>query len=394
MTRKGVWNLQQVRDKYLQELWENKPQLFAMGGGQDGVMGAVAPAYNRATKYSSPAQIPGTTWSETMPSSAHYAKYIIHTKTDGTMWSWGWNINGGLGINENENDAARRSSPTQVPGTTWPTTNLWEKLHISNGASYAIKTDGTLWSWGTNYKGNLGLNNATPAQYSSPTQVPGTTWKSVTKGGGIKTDGTLWLWGSNSDGGSGVGGDYSSPVQVGSATTWAQVIKGSSAGMATKTDGTLWMWGDNVHGGLGQNNNTDQPAPVQVPGTNWSTAPGAICTNPNGATGAIKQDGTLWAWGNNNYGALGQNNKTLYSSPVQVPGTTWSTVQTDYQNYMRLLKTDGTAWGIGYNSNGMLGQNNRTSYSSPVQIPGTWKSFAGGFKYSAGIKTTLTPSQL
>ena len=394
MTRKGVWNLQQVRDKYLQELWENKPGLFALAGGGDGVMGAVAPAYDRSIQYSSPAQIPGTTWSETMPSSAHYAKYMIHTKTDGTMWAWGYNVQGGLGINENENVASRRSSPTQVPGTTWPTTNLWEKLHISNNASYAIKTDGTLWSWGNNYKGNLGLNNASPAQYSSPTQVGGgTDWKSVTRGGGIKTDGTLWVWGSNSDGGSGINLDRSSPVQV-PGTTWAQIIKGNNAGMATKTDGTLWSWGQNTHGNLGLNNTTNTPSITQIPGTNWSTAAGAISTNPNGAAGAIKQDGTLWVWGNNNYGALGQNNLTRYSSPVQIPGTTWSTITTDYNNHMRLLKTDGTAWGIGYNSNGMLGQNNRTPYSSPVQIPGNWKSFGGGLNYAAGVKTSLTPSQL
>ncbi len=384
MTRKGVWDLQQVRDKYLQSLWENEYGLYVMGGNYEGVMGAVSPAYNRATQYSSPAQIPGTTWSDTVPNSAHYAKFISHTKTDGTLWSWGYNYFGTLGVNQNNNFL---SSPTQVPGTTWPKTDLWEKLCISNNQAYAIKTDGTMWAWGSAYKGNTCQNDQT--QRSSPTQIPGTTWAKVTKGAAIKTDGTLWVWGSNSDGGSGINADRSSPVQVGSATTWAQVIKGNNAGMATKTDGTLWVWGENVHGSLGLNTSSPSPSIQQVPGTNWSTSAGAISVNPNGCGGAIKTDGTLWIMGNNTNGGLGQNNLTRYSSPVQIPGTTWSTISTDYYQYNRFFKTDGTAWAVGNNNTGSMGQNNTTKYSSPVQIPGLWKSFGGGMFYSAGTKGSI-----
>jgi len=386
MTRKGVWNLQQVRDKYLQDLWENVYGFYVSGDNSQGALGQ-----NNNTQYSSPIQIPGATWSETMPNSNHYSRMIAHTKTDGTMWAWGYNNDGALG----QNNETRYSSPAQIPGTTWPKTVLWEKMCTHNRSAYAIKTDGTLWAWGSNYKGNLGLSDA--VSRSSPTQVgSNTTWKSISKGAAIKTDGTLWVWGSNSDGGSGVGGDYSSPVQVGSATTWAQVTKGSNSGIATKTDGTLWVWGKNTIGNLGLNNRTTQPAPVQVPGTSWSTAAGAIAVNASGAAGAIRTDGTLWVMGNNSDGALGQNNTTKYSSPVQIPGNTWSTIKVDYYNWMALFKTDGTAWATGSNTAGRLGLNQPTStkYSSPVQIPGNWKSFAGGRSWSGGIKGSLTASQM
>ena len=380
MTRKGVWNLQQVRDKQLQSLWEQVYGFYLIGGNSDGTLGQ-----NNRQRSSSPVQLTGTTWSDTMPNSAHYCKFVAQTKTDGTLWSWGYNQFGTLGINQTNN---RISSPTQVPGTTWPKTNLWEKMCIQNNQAYAIKTDGTMWAWGSAYKGNTCQNDQT--QRSSPCQIPGTSWAKVTKGAAIRTDGTLWVWGSNSDGGSGINADRSSPVQVGSATTWAQVIKGNNSGMATKTDGTLWVWGENGQGSLGLNSSSNSPSITQIPGTNWSTAAGAISVNSYGAAGAIKTDGTLWVWGSNTSGALGQNNLVKYSSPVQIPGTTWSFIQTDYNNHMRLMKTDGTAWAIGYNSPGHFGQNNRTPYSSPVQIPGIWKSFGGGLNYSAGTKGSLS----
>ena len=387
MTRKGAWDLQEVRDKYLEDGWVNVYGLYVVGGGYDGVNGAIGPAYNRAIQYSSPAQIDGTTWASTMPNSNHYAKFIAHTKTDGSLWSWGYNTFGVLGINQNNN---KISSPVQLPGSTWPKTNLWEKMCISNNQAYAIKTNGTLWAWGSAYKGNTAQNDGVTR--SSPAQVgTDTTWAKVTKGAAIKTDGTLWLWGSNSDGGSGQGADRSSPVQQGTATTWAQVTKGSNAGIATKTDGTLWVWGANPNGNLGLNDITQRNSIVQLgTDTTWSTAAGAIATNSNGAGGAIKQDGTLWVMGRNTLGALGLNNLTAISSPTQVPGTNWSTLQVDYNNHMRFYKSDGTAWATGRNTNGQINNNDRTQRSSPTQIPGVWQSFGGGLNYAAGSRSGLS----
>ena len=94
---------------------------------------------------------------------------------------------------------------------------------------------------------------------------------------------------------------------------------------------------------------------------------------------AIKTDGTLWCWGGNGQGHLGQNNRTAYSSPVQIPGTTWKNV-VSFSNGAAAIKTDNTMWSWGYNAQGQLGINNTTTqrYSSPVQCPGTtWDRLMG-----------------
>ena len=137
-----------------------------------------------------------------------------------------------------------------------------------------------------------------------------------------------------------------------------------------------FAWGYNGYGQLGQNNITYYSSPVQIPGTTWSS----IGVGLNSL--ATKTDGTLWAWGYNTYGQLGQSNRTQYSSPIQIPGTTWSSIKST--NYHALVtKTDGTLWSWGYNFYGQLGQSNTTQYSSPVQIPGTaWSSISGGVFHS------------
>ncbi len=97
--------------------------------------------------------------------------------------------------------------------------------------------------------------------------------------------------------------------------------------------------------------------------------------------------GALFSLGYNNYGQLGQNNVTYYSSPVQIPGTTWSIIGTN--SHSLATKTDGTLWTWGSNAFGNLGQNNTTQYSSPVQIPGTqWKTIFAS-NHSLAIKSTV-----
>ena len=157
--------------------------------------------------------------------------------------------------------------------------------------------------------------------------------------------------------------------------------------MATKTDGTLWTWGYNAVGQLGINNAVQTSSPTQIPGTNWK----ALTPGRQGlmyvSGGALKTDGTLWTWGYNENGQLGLNDRTSYSSPMQIPGTTWEDVSSG-SYAMSATKTDGTLWMWGDNSAGQLGLNNEIKYSSPVQVPGTWSTF--GFntakKMSFGIK--------
>jgi len=370
-TKTGVWNLQQVRDKQLQSLWEYSGELtlFTWGMNGQGELG-----HNNRTDYSSPTQIPGATWVK--GSGTAYNSAAI--KTDGTLWVMGDNYNrGGLG----QNDGVTRSSPVQIPGTTWS--------EVDVGATYfmaAVKTDGTLWTWGGTDTGALGHNNRT--KYSSPVQVgSGTDWSSIAAANerchAIKTDGTLWSWGygnygylANND--SGPGTYYSSPVQV-PGTTWSFVNGGKYQTLAIKTDGTLWAWGYGDDGILGQNSNVSRSSPTQVgSGTDWAT-----CSAGWHGSGAIKTDGTLWVWGKNQSGALGLNQATSVkiSSPTQIPGTTWDDIQIDYYYTRYATKTDGTLWTWGTNYRGRLGLNQAESVavSSPVQIPGTdWTNIKSG----------------
>ena len=172
--------------------------------------------------------------------------------------------------------------------------------------------------------------------------------------------------------------DYSSPVQI-PGTTWSKIVTWENTYFATKTDGTMWAWGANSHGQLGQNNRTYYSSPVQVGSeTTWNKIRG------NGPF-ALKTDGTLWAWGQNGYGQLGQNDTNKRSSPVQIPGTTWNEIgQTGRDDLMNnyAIKTDGTLWTWGGNREGCAGTNengDNVRRSSPTQIPGTdWHSIEQG----------------
>ena len=348
-------------------------EMFVLGRNQRGELGQ-----NNQTDYSSPVQIPGTTWSNLGTNGRGYQSNAA-IRSDGTLWVWGGNQVGELGQN-NETSA---SSPVQIPGTDWSTvTTAFRRMT-------AIKSDGTMWSWGYGGTGALGQNNTT--QYSSPVQIPGT-WSDASVGSsgvhGIKTDGTLWGWGGSANGQLGNNNDanVSSPIQISYGPgSWSKISGGELSTFAIGTDGTLWAWGKNHHGQLAQNNRTERSVPYQV-GTDstWSEVGSGTYYSSN----AIKSDGTMWQWGYNRDGNLGQNNTTSYSSPVQVPGTTWNHVDGGYQ-ITGATKTDGTLWTWGRNEHGALGQNNLTDYSSPVQIPGTWKTGKEGLDVGYDIITAL-----
>ena len=266
------------------------------------------------------------------------------------------------------------------------------------GTGWFAPGDKPLWACGYNYYGQLGqqLGQGDITNYSSPVQVGTlTTWSQIAGGGyhtiATKTDGTLWAWGYNSIGALGQGNttNYSSPVQVGTLTTWStwsKIACGYEHTLATKTDGTLWAWGYDAYGQLGQGNTTNYSSPVQVGSlTTWSlVACGAYHTI------ATKTNGTLWAWGGNQYGQLGQGDSYInYSSPVQVGTlTTWSKIAGCGNGHTLATKTDGTLWACGYNNYGQLGQGNITNYSSPVQVGSltTWSKIAGGRYHTLATK--------
>ena len=366
-------------------------EAWGWGSNERGQLGQ-----NSRTYYSSPVQVPGTKWISNIAAGSQHNMMI---RSDGTLWVAGLNQYGQLGLN----NTAMVSSPTQIPGTTW------SFAHGSQYASYAIKTDGTLWSWGYNeVYGNLGTINR--INYSSPVQVPGTTWSKIHSGSNttiaIKTNGTMWAWGNNNYGGLGLnqtagsipdgGFVTSSPTQI-PGTTWSSVTSGTKV-HATKTDGTLWSWGTNYHGGLGLNQQGSHPgypnsrsSPTQVgSATDWSTATESIGQGGSYVGFAIKTDGTLWSWGSYGDGYLGQNSYVQRSSPAQIPGAWSSVVQGTPNGAVGAIKTSGELFAWGQANKGGLGQgvSSNTQYSSPVQVgtDTTWHRVSGGDYQLSAIK--------
>lgn len=365
-------------------------------------------AQNNVTDQYSPMQTisGGITWKQ---ASCGY-KHTAGVKSDGTLWLWGDNSSGALnGGRLGDNSATDRSSPVQTvsAGTNW-----WL---VSCGFTHTacIKTDGTLWLWGDGNDGGLGDNFQITRSSPVQTVSGGTSWKQVSCGkrfnGAIKSDNTLWVWGSNIKGQLGTNNItfYSSPVQtVSGGTTWKQVSCGgagpnigpSDGGhmAAVKTDNTLWLWGYNLQGQLGDNTSTPRSSPVQTvsAGSNWKWV---SCGERH--TCAIKTDGTLWCWGNNQFGQLGNNSTTPLTSPVQTISatSTWKEVSCG-GNTTYAIKTDGTLWAWGYNNKGQGGfALDGTSRSSPVQtlIGGTaWRKASGGYAHALALDYNDQPSSI
>jgi len=301
------------------------------------------------------------------------------------------------------------SRPIQEPlrNTQWSSLGRT----YDNNNFYALKTDGTLWIWGLDTRNFLsGTSPAySPVQdYTSSTWKPGTISSVASSsqhfGAGIKTDGTLWTWGANNKGQLGTGNitNTSSPVQeITSSTNWTSVIvggTGSSDGyiIATKADGTLWGWGHNQYGNLGTDDVVSYSSPVQEvsSSTDWDTRPERIAAGKY-FTLARKSGtaGSYYAWGLNNYGQLGTNNTTCYSSPVLVNGADWEECLTIQECSALIHGPTRRLFTFGGTQNGCLMQNNGTqNISSPTQeITGSsWKKISGSNANFAGIKNDGT----
>ena len=255
---------QMCAGKYISAGIKTNGSLWLSGLGGGGSLGD-----NTVVAKSSPVQTVagGTNWKQVSTSGS----VVGAIKTDGTLWMWGYGDNGQLGDNTNVN----KSSPVQtIAGGT-----NWKQVSSRQNLTGAIKTDGTLWVWGYNGYGALGTGNTT--SYSSPVQTVagGTNWKQVSMGaaatisGAIKTDGTLWMWGTEPGDNTTV--SKSSPVQtVAGGTNWKQLACTTTSVAAIKTDGTLWTWGGNTYGLLGTNNAVSgYSSPVQTiaSGNNWKS---------------------------------------------------------------------------------------------------------------------------
>jgi len=374
-----------ISRKYKTEEVLTPYKLFSWGYNGNGQLGI-----NNTTDQSSPNQVGSlTVWAKI--DVGDY--YMASVRDNNTLWTWGDNTYGELG----QNDTTARSSPTQMGSLT-----TWKSVACGNNHTLALKTDGTLWAWGYNGNGELGQNNNT--NYSSAVQIgSATNWSKISAGANhclaIKEDGTLWAWGANTAGetghltgyGIGVNGILT-PTQVGSLTTWAEVSAGAYYSLAIKTDGTLWAWGDNQDGNLGTNNTTDYSSPVQSgAASNWKK----VSTSLNGYgvyhVLGIKTDGTLWAWGNGDYGQIGDGDFIYYSSAVQIgTDTDWDDIAAG-SGYSLAVKTNGTLWSWGYNEYGMLGDGSSgfsyTTFPTQVGALTSWKKVAAGYYSSHALRT-------
>jgi alpha-tubulin suppressor-like RCC1 family protein len=237
---------------------KNDGTLWMWGRGVNGVLGD-----GSGNDRSSPATtgLAGTNWKQVSMSGFFFAAAI---KSDGTLWNWGNNATGQLGRNN--------TTLQSVPGTTAGGGTNWKQVSCGYKSLAAIKTDGTLWVCGDNTNGQLGDNSTTNRSSFITTSGGGTNWREVgmarTMCGAVKTDGTLWTWGSGLLGqlGDGTTTDRSSPgTTAGGGTNWRTVpTYGSDIRLvytAIKTDGTLWTWGFDSTGALGSSTITNRSSP-------------------------------------------------------------------------------------------------------------------------------------
>ncbi|MFZ0599416.1 MAG: T9SS type A sorting domain-containing protein [Flavobacterium sp.] len=313
--------------------------------------------------------------------------HSVFIKSDGTLWATGWNEFGQLGDGTNEN----RNVLTKIGND-----NDWKSVTLgSNLQTFAIKNNGTLWAWGRNINGQLG--DGTNINKNSLTKIGNDNdWKYVAAGRqhsiAIKTDGTLWAWGSNSKGelGDGTNIDRNSPVKIGNDNDWQSIAAGHRYTMAIKKDGTLWTCGDNDSGQLGNGKifiSTNILSQIGY-SNDWLLISTRILTSS-----AIKKDGTLWTWGNNQQGQLGNgdvdNDVTI---PTQIgTDTNWKQIASGDFN-SSAIKTDGTLWGWGINDYGELGDGTFIEKHIPTKIgsDANWQSIYVGGAHSGGLKTDGT----
>jgi alpha-tubulin suppressor-like RCC1 family protein len=318
-------------------------------------------------------------WSDVSCGGNHTAAI----KADGTLWAWGLNGRGQLGLG----DTLDRDVPTEVGGAA-----DWVDVSAGMAHTLALKADGTLWAWGENAYGQLGVGDW--ANRTTPTEVGSDhDWGSVSAGGlhtlAIKQDGTLWAWGWNWDGQLGLGSPgvwRTSPTEVGTATDWKAVSCGEYHTLALKKDGTLWAWGDNGALELGTHSDVATLFPTQVGSANDWTAVSA-----GGAqTFAFKEHGALWAWGSNLTGQLGIGDAiSIEDTPTEVGSAIgWAAVSTRAFHTVA-LQTDGSLWAWGSNGFGELGLGSTSgSVLEPMQVGNStgWAAVSCGGNHTAFIK--------
>jgi len=325
----------------------------------------------------------------------------LHTMalmSDGTVYAWGHNYYGQLGVHSNDDSCI----PLQVhgPGDVGYLTGI-TKVAAGENHSLAVKEDGSLWSWGRNWYGQLGIHSnndhTIPYQVHGPGNVGYLTdivdvaaGASANHSLALKSDGTVYAWGKGDHGQLGIhsNNDHTIPYQVhgpdnvGYLYGITKVAAGANFSLALKSDGTVWAWGEGGHGQLGIHSNNDHTIPYQVHGPGNV---GYLTDIVDVAAGqqhslALRDDGTVWAWGANGDGQLGIHTNDDHTVPYQVHGPNGEDylsgiIEVAAGDYFSLaVKADGTVWAWGKGNIGQLGLNGEGppygDHTIPYQVHG------------------------
>jgi alpha-tubulin suppressor-like RCC1 family protein len=286
--------------------------------------------------------------------------------TAGTVWAWGLNNSGDLGQgNTGGFGDCTNPSCNATPQPVIDVSNVKAIAGESDGGGgYALLNGGTVWAWGLDFSGELGDGTASgvgPVQVSNLSNVIAIAGASA-DGYALKSDGTVWAWGYNADGelGNGNTGTNSAiPVEVSGLSQVIAIASGYGAAYVLKSDGTVWAWGLNRYGEIGNGTTGGHSdLPVQVSGLTGVTA---IAGSPSQSGYALKSDGTAWAWGNNSSGQLGDGQEAQTGMPadsnvpVQIMGLANVTAIAGGGGTAYAVTSGGAAWAWGTNGSGQLG---------------------------------------
>jgi alpha-tubulin suppressor-like RCC1 family protein len=229
-----------------------------------------------------------------------------------------------------------------VPQAAEPT---WSAVVAGAGeTNCGIRSDHSLWCWGFNDDGQIG--DGTTETRARPVRIGGaTTWRMIaptySHTCGVRTDGSLWCWGRNVDGQLGLGADdgtRTSPARVGTATDWMSVSTGGDSTCGIRTDRSLWCWGENDDGELGDGTTDERRTPVRIgAATDWARV------ETDATTCGIRTTGTLWCWGSDYAGIAGGQAETAQTAPARV-GTSSSWTSVGIGNGEICAVDSGLAW--------------------------------------------------